>query len=522
MSGAWTEICAIDEILPNSGSGALVDGQDVALFRIRDAVYALGNRDPASGVHVLAHGVVGDIGGELMVASPIFKQHYSLINGRCLEDPTLRVPVYLCRVDGGRIYVRNATGGARGSAERRRLVVVGNGMAAMRVIEELLDHAPQRYQIEVFGAEPHGGYNRVMLSSLLAGDKQRHDVLTHPPSWFKERGVVFHGADPVVVIDRAKRCVQSASGASTHYDRLLIATGSLPVRLPIPGVDLPGVVAFRDLSDVDTMLSSARAGRPAAVIGGGLLGLEAASGLQKRGMNVTVIHAVDRLMERQLDEHAAVLLKEELERRGIHFLMSARTDQVYGGARAEGVRLADGTSVAADLVVLAVGVRPNVALAQSAGLHCDRGLLVDDSLMTHDPAIYAVGECIQHRGTTFGLVAPLYEQARICAAQLAERAAGGYRVGPAGAQLKVSGIDVFSAGNFNADPGTDSLILRDPKRGIYKRLVIQGDRVRGVVLYGDVGDSSWYLDLIAQARDVRLLRNELLFGPPPDLRSNAA
>ncbi len=522
MSAEWTEVCALDEILPDSGAGALVDGQDIALFRIRDAVYALSNRDPASGVHVLAHGLVGDIGGELVVASPIFKQHYSLISGRCLEDPAVRVPVYLCRVHEGRIYVRNAAATAKTCVARRRLVVVGNGMAAMRVIEELLEHAPQRYQIEVFGAEPHGGYNRVLLSSLLAGDKQRHDILTHPPSWFKEKGVIFHRADPVVRIDRARRCVWSTSGHSANYDKLVIATGSSPVKLPIPGIDLAGVVAFRDLNDVDTMLSSVQPGRRAVVIGGGLLGLEAASGLQKRGMQVTVIHAHASLMERQLDKHAAALLREELERREIRFLMAAKTDHLDGDTRVEGIRLADGSHIAADLVVLAVGVRPNIALSRSAGLHCERGLLVDDSLMTHDPAIYAVGECIQHRGTTFGLVAPLFEQARICAAHLAERATSSYRVGPAAVQLKVSGIDVFSAGSFAAESVSDSLVLRDPKRGIYKRLVIQGDRIRGVVLYGDVRDSAWYLELMAEGRDVRPLRNELLFGPPPDLRTNAA
>jgi NAD(P)H-nitrite reductase large subunit len=471
---------------------------------------------------VLAHGLVGDIGGELVVASPIFKQHYSLITGRCLENPHVQVPLYPCRVQEGRIYVRSAPAMVRRYVERRRLVVVGNGMAAMRVIEELLEHAPQRYQIEVFGAESHGGYNRVMLSSLLAGDKQRNDILTHPPSWFKDKGVIFHSSDPVVRIDRAGRCVWSASGRSASYDRLLIATGSLPVKLPIPGIDLTGVVAFRDLNDVDAMLFAAQPGGQAVVIGGGLLGLEAASGLARRGMQVTVVHAADRLMERQLDDHAATLLKEEFERRGIRFLMHAKTVALYGGSRVEGVCLADGSTIAADLVVLAVGVRPNFALAQSAGLNCERGLLVDDSLMTYDPAIYAVGECIQHRGSTFGLVTPLYEQARICAAHLAERAVSGYRVGPVAAQLKVSGIDVFSAGNFAADAGCDSLVLQDSKLGIYKRLVIQGDRVRGVVLYGDVRDAAWYLELISDARNVRPLRNELLFGPPPDLRTIAA
>jgi nitrite reductase (NADH) large subunit len=517
----WTAICSLDDILPNCGVGAWLDGQDIALFRVRDAIYAIGNRDPASGAHVLSRGLVGDLDGEVVVASPIYKQHFSLITGKCLENADWSVPVFLCCVHEGSVFVRPRPA-ARKRLSRSRLVVVGNGMAAIRVIEELLEHAPQRHDIEVFSAESHGGYNRILLSPLLAGDKQKKEVLTHPPEWFSAKGVLFHGADPIVSIDRARKIVVAKSGLESGYDRLLIATGSTPIKLPIPGSNLSGVVTFRDLEDVDAMVAAARQHRRAVVIGGGLLGLEAASGLHKRGMQVTVVHAVDRLMERQLDLHAATLLQEELERRGITFTMSAKTIRLTGQERVDGLELDDGRAIPADMVVMAVGIRPNISLARSAGLLCDRGILVDDSLMTQDPAIYAVGECVQHRGATFGLVAPLYEQARVCATHLAERPTRGYRMAPTATLLKVSGIDVFSAGNFAAESGTESLVMRDPRRGVYKRLVLKDDRVRGAVLYGDVGDSTWYMDLITEGRDIGAIRQDLLFGAPQGSATNTA
>jgi nitrite reductase (NADH) large subunit len=513
MNGTWRHICSLEEILPESGVAALIDGREIALFRVRDAVYAIGNHDPASGVNVLSRGIVGDLGGEIVVASPIYKHHFSLVSGRCVEDASLSVPAYLTRVTDGEVWARPEPLAQR-RVRRRRLVVVGNGTAAMRTLEELLEVAPQDYAITVFGSEPQGSYNRVLLSPLLSGEKCLADIVTHSPEWFEQRGIVLHRTDPVVDIDRVHRRVRSQSGCEVQYDRLLLATGSLPVLLPIPGKDLPGVVTFRDVKDVDAMLALASERHRAIVIGGGLLGLEAASGLRQRGMQVTVVHIASHLMERQLDAHAAGLLRAELERRGIEFVLPASSTRLLGDERVTGVVLSDGRELAADLVVMAVGVKPNVALAQAAGLPCGRGVLVDDTMLTNDPSIYAVGECVQHRGRTFGLVAPLLAQARVCAASLAERGARGYRTTHESTQLKVSGIEVFSAGNYEGGPGSESLVLRDTQRGVYKRLVIERDRVRGAVLYGDTRDSGWYLQLIKDGSNIQPFRDELLFGKP--------
>lgn len=511
-SRRWSHVCSLEDIVPDTGVGAWLDSQQVAIFRVRDAVYAIGNFDPASEANVLSRGIVGDLGGEVVVASPLYKHHYSLITGRCLEDPELSVPTFLARVHEGQVWIRGEAVVQRRAAGKRRLVVIGNGMAAMRTIEELLEQAPGAYDITVFGAEPHGSYNRVLLSPVLAGDKRVEEIVTHPPEWYAQQGIHLHTGDPIVQINRARRVVRSRSGVEVPYDRLLIATGSHPIVLPVPGNKLEGVITFRDLQDVDAMLGAARQHRRAVVIGGGLLGLEAANGLLQRGMDVTVVHLSTYLMNRQLDEHAASLLRSDLERRGLKFAMPAQTARISGETRVTGVVLADGTELPADLVVMAVGVRPNADLAQAAGLRCDRGIVVDDTLLSYDPAIYAVGECVQHRGKTFGLVAPLWEQARVCATYLAERGTRGYRSAEMSTQLKVSGVEVFSAGDYEEGPGTESLVLRDPKRGVYKRLVIERDRVRGAVLYGDVQDGNWYFDLINEGRDIGELRDRLLFG----------
>jgi NAD(P)H-dependent nitrite reductase small subunit len=514
IAAPWHAICALEDILPESGAAALVDGKEIAVFRVGDAVFAIGNHDPASDANVLSRGIVGDIGGEIVVASPIYKQHFSLVTGRCLEEPRFAVPAYMAEVRKGRIWVRAKPVLQRHQGRKPRLIVVGNGMAAVRAIEELRGLAPQGYDITVFGAEPHGSYNRVLLSPLLSGEKRIEDIVTHPPEWYAEQGITLHREDTVTCIDRVRRCVRSRNGIEASFDRLLIATGSLPVLLPVPGNDLPGVITFRVLQDVDTMLAATGSRRRAVVIGGGLLGLEAASGLLQRGLDVTVVHIHPHLMEQQLDAQAADLLRAELERRGLQFRLAARTSHLCGETHVTGVAFADGSELPADLVVMAVGVQPNIELARAAGLPCDLGLIVDDTMLTNDPAIYAIGECVQHRGKTFGLVAPLLEQARVCATYLAERGTRGYRMSQPSTQLKVSGIQVFSAGNHHAGPGSESLVLRDPKRGIYKRLVIEQDKIRGAVLYGDVRDSGWYLDLMNEGRNIEALRDQLLFGAP--------
>jgi nitrite reductase (NADH) large subunit len=508
----WHSVCNLDDVLPNTGVCAKIAGRQIAIFRLAGdgVVYAIDNLDPNSGANVLSRGLVGDVKGEVVVASPVYKQHFSLATGRCIENPEASVLAYPARVVNGRIEV--SLEARRRRAERPHLVVVGNGMAGMRAVEELLAIAPDLYRISVFGAEPHGNYNRILLSPVLAGDKKKDEIILNPPEWYRERGIALHTGDPIVAIDRRNRRVTSKSGVNVGYDRLLIATGSNPVTLPLPGRELPGVLSFRDLQDVDAMLTASRQYRRAVVIGGGLLGLEAANGLRRRGMDVTVVHLMDRLMERQLDAPAAALLQASLEKRGIAFRLSAQSEAILGGERVGGLRLKSGEELPADLVVMAVGIRPNVELARASGLACDRGLLVDDTLQSFDPRIYAVGECVQHRNATYGLVAPLWDQARVCATHLAELGHIRYKGSLTSTQLKVSGVDVFSAGDFLGGTGAEDLVLRDPRRGIYKKLVIEGNRIRGAVLYGETGDGSWYFDLMQQRADISALRERLLFG----------
>ncbi|HKQ15591.1 MAG TPA: nitrite reductase small subunit NirD [Steroidobacteraceae bacterium] len=507
----WHFVCGLEELLPDSGVAALIDGHQFAIFRVDDRVYALDNFDPHSHANVLARGLVGDLEGELVVASPVYKHHFSLVTGRCMEAPELSVRAYPVRITDGSIWIRSAP--LRRTTGVRKLVVVGNGMAGMKVVEELLAIAPKAYDITVFGAEPHGNYNRILLSPVLAGEKRIEDIVLHPPQWYAQNGVTLHAGDPVVEIDRLRRVVRSKQGIEQPYERLLLATGSNPIMLPIPGTDLAGVVTFRDLADVDAMLEASQRYRTAAVIGGGLLGLEAASGLMRRGMDVTVVHLLDTLMERQLDASAAALLKASLESRRLKFKMPAKTVTILGEHRATGLRFDDGSELQADLIVMAVGVRPNIDLARNAKLQCGRGVLVTDTLQTFDPSIYAVGECVQHRNSTFGLVAPLWEQARVCATHLAEVGTARYEGSVVATQLKVTGIELYSVGDFLGGDGAESIVLRDPKRGVYKRLVIRDNKVRGAVLYGDARDGAWYSALMAEGRDITGLREKLLFGP---------
>lgn len=396
--------------------------------------------------------------------------------------------------------------------DKLKLVVIGNGMAGMRTVEELLKLAPDLYDISVFGAEPHGNYNRIMLSPVLAGEKSLDEIMINSPEWYAQHGITLYAGDPVLKINRQQRWVMAESGSKVHYDRLLLATGSNPFIIPVPGHELPGVISFRDIQDVNTMLEAAGEYRNAVVIGGGLLGLEAANGLRTQGMNVTVVHLQDSLMERQLDKAAADLLREALESRGIGFAMEAQTEAIQGEDRVTGIRFKDGTELAADLVVMAVGIRPNIDLARSAGLHCERGIVVNDTLQTYDPTVYAVGECVQHRNATYGLVAPLWEQARVCASHLAEFGHSQYLGSTVSTKLKVTGIDLFSAGDFNPRDGDEEIVFRDLRRGVYKKLVVRDDRIAGAVLYGDVADGSWYYDLMIEGADIGELRDVLIFG----------
>jgi nitrite reductase (NADH) large subunit len=395
---------------------------------------------------------------------------------------------------------------------REKLVLVGNGMAGVRTLEELLKIAPDKYDITVFGAEPYGNYNRILLSPVLAGEKTIDDIMLNDEQWYKDNNISLIAGKEVTEIDRIKRKVYATAGVAAEYDRLLLATGSNPFIIPVPGNDLSGVISFRDINDVNSMLDSAKTYKHAVVIGGGLLGLEAANGLMKQGMHVTVVHLHNTLMERQLDSVAGSMLQKSLEDRGLKFLMASSTEAILGDSRVKGVRFKDGLEIATDLVVMAVGIRPNKTLAEKAGLYCERGVIVNDTMQTYDPRIYSVGECVQHRGVAYGLVAPLFEQAKVCANHLARLGYSRYEGSVTSTKLKVTGIDLFSAGDFLGDQDCENIVMKDAARGVYKRIVVKNNRIKGAVLYGDTVDGAWYFQLLRDQTDVSDFRQQLMFG----------
>ncbi|MFN6998002.1 MAG: nitrite reductase large subunit NirB, partial [Aquincola tertiaricarbonis] len=399
--------------------------------------------------------------------------------------------------------------------KKMKLVMVGNGMAGVRTLEELLKIAPDLYDITVFGAEPHPNYNRILLSPVLAGEQTIPDIILNPLSWYAEHGITLHLGRKVVDVDRRRRIVRAEDGTEAEYDRLLLATGSTPFVPPIPGKDLQGVIAYRDIADTEAMIDAATKYRHAVVIGGGLLGLEAANGLMLRGMQVTVVHIGRWLMERQLDESAAQLLQKALEARGLQFKLGAQTQSLSGGddGRVKAVRFQDGSEIPADLVVMSAGIRPNTALAEKIGIHCQRGIVVSDTLQTvTDPRVYSVGECAAHRGIAYGLVAPLFEQGKVCATHLAQFGIGRYVGSQTSTKLKVTGIDLFSAGNFMGGADTEEIVMSDPFGGVYKKLVIQDDKLVGACLYGDTVDGSYYFKLLREGRKIHDIRDKLMFG----------
>ena len=395
---------------------------------------------------------------------------------------------------------------------KQKLVVIGAGMASGRALEYLFDEGAGDFEVTLFGAEPRGNYNRIMLSPVLAGEKTYAEIVTHDADWYASHGVTCRFGETVTRIDRKAKVVFSAKG-ETPYDKLLLATGSAPFIIPVPGNDLPGVTAYRDLDDTLRMIEAARKpGAKAVVIGGGLLGLEAAAGLALRGMDVTVLHLMGHLMERQLDPAAGYLLQRDLERRGIRVHCNAHTQAIVGEGRAEAVLLEDGTTCECDLVVMAAGIRPETRLARDAGLEVARGVVVDDQMRTDDADILAIGECIEHDKTTYGLVAPLYDMARVAARTLLGRKAAFQRV-DLSTKLKVTGVDLFSAGDFTEAPGREEIVFRDPGRSVYKRLVLERNRIVGAVMYGDTADGAWFFQKLKAGEDVAEGRDTLIFGP---------
>lgn len=402
--------------------------------------------------------------------------------------------------------------------KKLKLVMVGNGMAGVRTLEELRKIAPDIYDITVFGAEPYANYNRILLSPVLAGEQTIKDIMLNDVDWYEENDITLHLGKKIVKIDRVKRQVIADDGTVAEYDRLLMATGSNPFMLPIPGKDLEGVISYRDIYDTNAMIEAAKVHKQAVVIGGGLLGLEAANGLKLRGMDVTVVHLPETLMERQLDLAAGKMLQKSLEDRGLRFLLGKNSQEIIGDSedgksgRVKALRFSDGSEIATQLVVMAVGIRPNTQLAEETGIYCNRGIVVNDTMQTYDPKVYAVGECVNHRGTAYGLVAPLFEMAKVCANHLANFGIGRYQGSVTSTKLKVTGIDLFSAGEFMGGEGTEEILLSDPIGGVYKKLVLKGDKLVGACLYGDTVDGSWYFNLLREGKDISEIRDSLMFG----------
>ena len=398
--------------------------------------------------------------------------------------------------------------------KKLKLVMVGNGMAGVRTLEELIKLTPDLYDITVFGAEPYANYNRILLSPVLSGEQTIKEIMLNDVDWYEANGITLHLNKKITHIDRMKREVVSAEGARAPYDRLLLATGSNPFILPLPGKELQGVITYRDIHDTNQMIAASAKHQHAVVIGGGLLGLEAANGLKLRGMDVTVVHLMPTLMERQLDATAGAMLQVSLEQRGLTFMLEQQTESIVGDdhGQVRAVRFKDGTEIPAQLVVMAVGIRPNTDLAEAAGLHCNRGIVVNDTMQTFDPRVYAVGECVSHRGTAYGLVAPLFEMAKVAANHLALMGIGRYAGSVTSTKLKVTGIDLFSAGNFIGDDSTEEIVLSDAVGGVYKKLVIKDNKLVGSVLYGDTVDGTWYFKLMREGKNISEIRDHLMFG----------
>lgn len=394
---------------------------------------------------------------------------------------------------------------------KQKLVIIGAGMASGRVIEHLVEAAPDAFDITLFNAEPRGNYNRIMLSPVLSGEKTYDEIVTHDDTYYAENNIVCRFGEKMIKIDRDLKVVEGENGR-VPYDKLIIGTGSDPFMIPLPGHDLDGVIAYRDLEDTQRMMSLGPSNK-CVVIGGGLLGLEAAAGMAARGVDVTVVHIMGHLMERQLDEAAGYLLKKSLESKGISICLKANSKEILGeDGKVKALVLDDGTELPCDLLVMAVGIRPAVALAKEAGLAVGRGIHVDDQMLTSDENVFAVGECVEHDGSLFGLVAPLYDQAKVLAQTLmGEKAAFKQKV--LSTKLKVTGCDLFSAGDFADGDGREDIVFRDPSRGVYKRLVIEGDKLIGAVMYGDTTDGNWFFDLIKSGESIEDMRETLIFGP---------
>ncbi len=395
-----------------------------------------------------------------------------------------------------------------------KLVIIGNGMAGIGCVEQILKHA-QHFAITVFGDETHANYNRILLSSVLAGEKQSEDIILNELGWYQRHGIQLRLGVRITGIDPVQKTVTGNDGSVTPFDKLILATGSNPLIPPMEGTQRDGVFVFRTLDDTRGLLERARPGLKAAVIGGGLLGLEAARGLQVQGCDVSVIHLQGRLMDRQLDPTGAAMLKGKMEAMGVQVLLSKSTTAILGNGKVEGLAFKDGSTIDAELVVIAAGIRPNVELGKLAGLEVHRGIVVNDHMETSHPDIFAVGECVEHRGTCYGLVAPLLDQGKVLAATITGNRGEGFASSVLASKLKIMGVEVFSAGNWDETvPGAEAVRFEDPALGLYKKLTLRGGKLAGFILVGDTSESPRYLDWLRSGKDLTDQRRHLLFPPP--------
>ncbi|MBL3649566.1 nitrite reductase large subunit NirB [Bacillus sp. RHFS10] len=394
--------------------------------------------------------------------------------------------------------------------KKQRLVLAGNGMAGIRCIEEVLKLNRQMFEIVIFGSEPHPNYNRILLSSVLQGEASLDDITLNSKDWYAKHGITLYAGETVVQIDTDQQRVITDRKRTLSYDKLILATGSFPHILPIPGADKEGVYGFRTIEDCQALMSMAEHHQKAAVIGAGLLGLEAAVGLKHLGMDVSVIHHSSAIMQKQLDHTASRLLQTELERKGLTFLLEKETVSISGAAWADGVRFKDGSSLKADLIVMAAGVRPNIELAVSAGIKVNRGIIVNDCMQTSEPNVFAIGECAEHNGTVYGLAAPLYEQGNVLAKHICGVPCEGYQGSSPSAALKIAGIDVWSAGKVHEDERTTSINIYDEQAGIYKKALFEDDKPAGVILFGDTRDKQRLLDSLLKQRDISIVKKQII------------
>ncbi len=399
---------------------------------------------------------------------------------------------------------------------KRHLIVVGNGMAGVACVEQILK-LRHDFEITIFGDETHVNYNRILLSRVLAGEKSADDIVLNDIGWYRSNGIQARLGVRIENLDRDRRLVIDAQGQATPFDKLIIATGSSAFIPPIPGVEKKNVHVFRTLDDTRALLEKARKGCKAVVIGGGLLGLEAARGLQLRGCEVSVVHLMETLMERQLDPTGGAYLKRKIESLGIRVMLPQQTQALLGNGRVDGLRFASGEELEADLVVIAAGIKPNVDLARKAGLEVRRGIVVNDHMVTSDPNIHAVGECTEHRGQTFGLVAPLMEQGKALAAAITGNEGPAFTGSTSATKLKIMGVEIFSAGSIDdSAPGVETVRYEDPSLGIYKKLLLKNNRLEGVILVGDVSEERHYTGWLREETNLAPHRKHLLFPPPAE------